>query len=181
MHLVLSRSEFCFTQKVQGPTSAAVEAVTGRTLVLSMFAPTLNSIHEEILQKHGDHVKCHKVFVPDALGHLQAGDHERSREAIVKYAVDCIERSKARNKPYDCILLPMFSMAFAQDAVQAVAGQVPVISTPTMAIEKLRRMNLDPLHLNFDDDQDDQQFRPPNSFDCPSEIHGVKFDSRGKQ
>ena len=128
------------------------------------------------MQKHGDHVRCHKVYVPDALEQLQTGDPARCQETIVKYAYDCLERGKTRNKPYDCILLPMFSMAFAQDAVQEIAGPIPVISTPEKAVKKLRRMNLDPLHLNLqDDDQDDQQFRPPNSFDCPSELGSIKF------
>lgn len=105
-----------------------------RAALLYSFAPAGASMAEEFFEAaraRGVAASLEKIFVPDALEALRAGDAAR-HDKLIAEAASAITR-------VDSIMLAQFSMARARDAAQAVAGAA-VLTSPVAAVTKLKTL-----------------------------------------
>jgi Asp/Glu/hydantoin racemase len=93
--------------------------------------PTLDLIARRARQQHKDIALSHAVCA-GAFEHLQKGERDRHDEAIAA--------ELARMSPVvDVVVLAQASMARVVDALPPGAVGVPVLSSPRLAVERLRR------------------------------------------
>jgi len=120
----------------------------GRIGVLSMFAPTLPSICREIdamATVNARPLTLESLYVADALSMLQHGQKRECAHAIASSAVQLCHK----HPDIETLALAMFSMAFAQDAVEAAltetfpSRRIAVLTSPRSAVSSLKKVLMD--------------------------------------
>jgi Asp/Glu/hydantoin racemase len=107
----------------------------GRNIgLLVTFPPSLPALETELrvmAAERGVNVSITSRVIDGALAALKAGDGETHDQLAAAVA--------AEMPPVDCLILGQFSLAQAEQAVQA-AVSCPVLTTPRSAVEQLRSM-----------------------------------------
>ncbi|AOF93081.1 aspartate/glutamate racemase family protein [Sinorhizobium sp. RAC02] len=119
------------------PNEAMFEAAIrrgGRTAMLYTFPPAREGMEAEFAEEAArldPTATMEGVFIEGAIEAVRAGDTETHNRLVAEAA--------ARLTGFDSIVLAHFSMARAVPAVRA-ATDIPVLSSPDAAIDKLKRL-----------------------------------------